>query len=125
MFKKLFLCAVLFASNFTHADSIEVVTFRLKPDVSNKNFIASAKSMDKTLRSWKGFISRELVDVGNGEWIDIVHWENLESALKAEELALKSEICLPFFSNIDDSSQKLFRGKSALMQANKLSGKNN
>jgi hypothetical protein len=38
--------------------------------IKSSQLIDSAKHMDKTLRTWKGFISRELVELGLGAVFD-------------------------------------------------------
>lgn len=98
------------------AETTEVVYFKSKAGVSSSQLIGSAKHMDKTLGTWKGFISRELVELGNGEWVDIVHWESVEAANKAAELEATSEACIPFFAFIDGTQIKMYRGDSVVHQ---------
>lgn len=120
MFRKTKIMFVLFISaafaGSALAETTEVVYFKSKAGVLSSQLIGSAKHMDKTLRTWKGFISRELVDLGNGEWVDIVHWESAEAANKAAEIEMTSEACIPFFAFIDETQIKMYRGDSVVRQ---------
>lgn len=98
------------------AETTEVVHFKSKAGVSSDQLIGSAKRMEKTMYSWSGFISRELIELGNGEWIDIVHWENQDAAKKAAEIEATSEVCLPFFALIEESKIQMYRGGIVLRQ---------
>jgi hypothetical protein len=98
------------------AETTEVVYFKSKAGVSSNQLISSAKHMDKTLHTWKGFISRELIELGDGEWIDIVHWESLVAANKAAEIEAKSEVCLSFFALIEEAQVKTYRGDRVVLQ---------
>lgn len=98
------------------AETTEVVHFKSKTGVSSEQLIGSAKRMEKTMYSWNGFISRELIELGGGEWIDIVHWENLKAAKRAAEIEATSEVCLPFFALIEEAKIKMYRGDVVLRQ---------
>jgi len=97
----------------------EVVIFEARDTVTNDTLLAAAKAMEKTIQSWDGFINRELVEIGNGKWIDIVHWQDMASAQAAQEKAMHSEICLTFFSLIKEDNMQMFHGDQKLMQLQK------
>lgn len=97
----------------------EVVIFEARNTVTNETLLTAAKSMEKTIQSWEGFINRELVELGNGKWIDIVHWQDMASAQAAQEKAMHSEICLTFFSLIKEENMQMFHGHQKLMQIQK------
>ena len=97
----------------------EVVIFEARDAVTNETLLNAAKAMEKTIQSWEGFINRELVDLGNGKWIDIVHWQDMASAQAAQEKAMHSEICLTFFSLIKEENMQMFHGDQKLMQLQK------
>lgn len=86
------------------ANVLEVVLFKPKADVTNEVLIKTAASIDEFIKDQTGFIKRELAQTENGQWIDIVHWTDMESAHHAAEAAMSSPICLPFFSLIDEST---------------------
>ena len=115
--KIVFVLALLAAfAGSALAETTEVVYFKSKAGVSSSQLITSAKHMDRTLRTWKGFVSRELVELGNGEWIDIVHWESVEAANKAAAIETTSEVCLPFFALIEETQIKTYRGDRVVLQ---------
>lgn len=97
----------------------EVVIFEARDTVTNDTLLTAAKAMEKTIQSWDGFINRELVEIGNGKWIDIVHWQDMASAQAAQEKAMHSEICLTFFSLIKEDNMQMFHGDQKLMQIQK------
>ena len=101
-------------SQFAQAETMEVVIFNIKSNVTSQEVMDSAKLMRETMHSWDGFMSRELVKVGDGKWIDIVHWKNLEAATLAQEKAMKSEVCLTFFNLIDEKQQQFYHGEIRL-----------
>lgn len=72
--------------------------------------------MEETIKSWDGFINRELVDLGNGKWIDILHWQDTASA---QEKAMHSEIFSTVFSLIKEENMQMHHGDQKLMQLQK------
>ena len=94
----------------------EVVIFEAREEVSSTALLNAAQVMEKTLQSWNGFIDRELVSLGNGKWIDIVHWQDMASAQAAQEEAMQSEICLTFFSLIKEKNMQMYHGDQVLVQ---------
>ena len=106
----------LLLSQFAQAETMEVVVFNTKSNITNQQVTNAAKLMLETLQSWDGFQSRELVLVGDEKWIDIIHWKNLESATMAQEKAMKNKICLAFFSLIDEKQQQFYHGEIVLKQ---------
>ncbi len=107
---------LFFAAN-SHAETVELVVFSAKEGVSDSRVLKSAEGMLDTLKKWDGFISRELIKVGNGKWIDVVHWADLESAKSAQHKAMESDSCLLFFSLLEDADQQIYHGDKLLSQA--------
>jgi len=120
---KLFIAITFFMlSQFAQAETMEVVVFNTKNNVTDQQVTNTATLMLKTMRSWDGFMSRELVKVGDGKWIDVVHWKNPEAAILAQEKAMKSEVCLAFFSLIDEKLQQFYHGEIVLKQNKNMPG---
>jgi hypothetical protein len=94
----------------------EVVIFESKDEASPQALLQAAAAMVETIKSWGGFINRELIGLGNGKWIYIVHWADMASAQDAQEKAMQSEICLTFFSLIKEENMQMFHGDQVLMQ---------
>jgi heme-degrading monooxygenase HmoA len=107
---------LILSANAAQAETIEVVVFKAKNGVSEKSILNSAEGMLSTLKSWDGFISRELINAGNQKWIDVVHWRDLESAKAAQHKAMESDSCLLFFSFLEENGQQIFHGEKILTQ---------
>jgi hypothetical protein len=107
---------ILFGAK-SHAETVEVVVFSVKNGVSDATVLESAEGMLDTMKKWDGFISRELIKVGEGKWIDVVHWTDLESAEAAQHKAMESNSCLLFFSLLEDAGQQIYHGDKVLIQA--------
>lgn len=97
----------------------EVVIFESKDSVSPQALLKAADAMENTLKSWDGFLDRELIDLGDGKWIDIVHWSDMTAAQNAQEKAMQSQICLTFFELIKEENTQMFHGDQVLMQMQK------
>jgi heme-degrading monooxygenase HmoA len=60
---------------------IEVVTFKLKPGVTAKEFAPADKAVaDQHVSKQPGFISRESAAGDDGTWLVIVHWATKKDA---------------------------------------------
>jgi quinol monooxygenase YgiN len=89
------------------APAVEIVQFRLSQGRDERAFLAASDAMMADLRKQPGFISRELLKLGGGEWMDIVHWESIEDAEAAEEAVMTIPSCLAFFGMIDQASIRM------------------
>lgn len=88
---------------------VEITQFKLVDGVAEKAFLEDATNVQKGfLEKQVGYAgTRQLLKGDGGEWVDIVHWESLKDAQKAQEAAMESETCMPMFSKIDPSSIKM------------------
>lgn len=107
-------------TELANAETIEVVIFNSKHDMASEEVINRAENMRKTMNGWPGFMGRSLVRTGSDQWIDIVSWRDLESAMLAQEKAMVCKPCLSFFDVIDERSQHLYHGEVLLQQAKPL-----
>jgi antibiotic biosynthesis monooxygenase (ABM) superfamily enzyme len=90
------------------AKIIEVVINKVKPGYSREEVIDAAQALSQLIQHYPGFISRTLsVAESSQEWVDIVHWTDLESAHRAAEAVMKDEACLKLFSMIDERDMKM------------------
>ena len=110
------LLLFIFSANL-YAEIVEVVVFSAKEGVSDERVLGAAEGMLDTMKKWDGFISRELIRVGGGKWIDVVHWRDIASAEAAQHKAMDSDLCLLFFSLLDDTNQQVYHGDKLLSQA--------
>ncbi|TPO05926.1 hypothetical protein [Mesorhizobium sp. B1-1-5] len=60
-------------------ETLEIVTFRLKPD-AEAGFVASNGVITDWLGRQPGFLSRHLGRREDGSWVDVVRWQSMEQA---------------------------------------------
>jgi hypothetical protein len=84
--------------------AVEIVHFKTKAGTNEQEFLKASADMMQELGKLSGFIDRELLKGENDQWIDLVHWENMEYALKATDDVMKLPLCLAYFGFIDDTS---------------------
>lgn len=65
-------------------ETLEIVTFRLKPG-TEIGFVANNGIMTDWLARQPGFLSRHLGRREDGSWIDILRWQSLEQARAAAD----------------------------------------
>lgn len=65
-------------------ESLEIVTFRLKPGTET-GFVANNAAMTDWLARQPGFLGRHLAKREDGVWVDIVRWQSKEQALAAAD----------------------------------------
>ncbi len=110
------LFAMLFMSFQTQAQTVELAYFKQNANVTQSQILNAAKAMDSTIHHWPGFISRELVHLGENKWVDIVHWSDANAANQAVQKAMHSDVCLTFFSLIQSSESDMHHGEIRLVQ---------
>jgi hypothetical protein len=85
---------------------IELVHFKLADGVEDASFLAEAEKVQKEfLEKQPGFKSREIFK-GEGEWVDIVHWETEENANSAAKNFESNPECSTFIEMVDAASVK-------------------
>lgn len=58
----------------------EVVKWKSKSDISDKETIDAVNSMAVDLKILKGFLQQSLYKNSNDEWVDVYYWKTLEDA---------------------------------------------
>lgn len=86
---------------------IELVQFKKKSQFTDEELIEAGKAINSVLADFPGFITREQAKSGVNDWLDIVHWKNLECAVNASKEVMNIDICLNYFSMIDDETVQL------------------
>lgn len=84
--------------------TIEIVLFRLAPNVTTAEFLEAAQGIESWLEEVGGFQRRELSHNAEGQWVDIVYWDSLEQAQSAAETIMATEAGQAFGSKIDGES---------------------
>ncbi|HHO55144.1 MAG TPA: hypothetical protein ENK21_02055 [Trueperaceae bacterium] len=84
---------------------VEIAQFRLLPAVNEQEFLVEVELSQKSfLEKQRGYIDRELLKDESGLWVDILHWQTMQDALKAAEQMMQEEVVKGFISKIDSSS---------------------
>lgn len=65
------------------SDTIELVRFRLQQGKTSTDWLKANEKINDWIKQQPGFRFRSLSETDDGEWIDMVYWENLESAKTA------------------------------------------
>lgn len=91
---------------------VELAQFKTKHGVSDAEVLtASQEAHDGFLAKQKGYVSREFLKSGDGEWVDIVHWESIEDAQAAMNAFMGHPSTKEFGEVIDPSSIKMMHLK--------------
>jgi len=77
---------------------IEWAPFRLADGVTDEALLAASETLQRDfLAGQPGFVRRELLRGTDGQWVDLVHWENEASASAAFNAAMESPNCAEYF----------------------------
>lgn len=91
---------------------VEVALFRLKPGITDAEFMPGVQAVQNIIEKLDGYISRELVRASDGQWVDIIHWTSLEAARSAEPVVMGDADCMAFFAMIDESAGQMIYADS-------------
>jgi len=97
------------------SDTIELVRFRLKQGKTAADWLKANEKINEWMKAQPGFRFRSLSETEDGEWLDMVYWENLKAA-KAAGAKFHAEVgavCEPL---IDPGSIVVSRSKVHVMQ---------
>jgi len=86
---------------------VEIVNFKLATGFTINDFLQSNEQMNQFLQDQEGMLYRSLCETEQGEFIDIVYWDSMENAHKAQQAFYTSELCQAFAQCIDKESIKL------------------
>lgn len=83
------------------------ISYKLKKGASVEDFLAASKKCnDEVLSKQKGYISWNVLRDGD-TWVDLVKWESVEDAKKAETAGAGNPASRAFYSFINMNSCKL------------------
>lgn len=89
--------------------TVEWAPFNIAQQVTEVALLKAADRVEKEfLQKQKGFVRRELLRQDDTHWVDLVYWENAESATMAASAANESEACNGYFSlmqGVEDATQ--------------------
>ena len=84
------------------AKTVEMVLWKAKEGISTEEAKIAIVKLNKVVASFPGFISRTTSIAEDGQFLDIVLWKDLESALKASDQVMKNEDLIPIFNTIEE-----------------------
>lgn len=91
---------------------MEIVIWKATPGFTEEQIIEKSKGLNQFVTQQKGFVSRDFAKNENGQWIDFLYWETMESAQEAAKNIEKNPACADFVSTIDMSSMQMFHFSS-------------
>ncbi|WP_025663017.1 hypothetical protein [Aquimarina megaterium] len=72
---------------------VEIVKWKAKPDVSDKQMIDAVNKMVPDLKNLEGFINQTLYKDEEDTWFDVYYWDTTENAhLSNERMADKESL---------------------------------
>lgn len=90
--------------------AIEIAMFRMTEGTSKTTFIEASSAMVDWLQKQSGFLSRNMSNLEDGSWIDIVYWESTQAAKAAAEKFMQDLGDCAFMRMIDPESVKMIHG---------------
>ena len=86
---------------------VEIVNFKLANGTTDQDFIVSNEQMDRFLKEQKGLLYRSLCHKDDGSYVDIVYWQDMALAKKAQQAFYSSPLCQVFAQSIAKESVQL------------------
>lgn len=89
------------------SSAIWFISFKLKKGVSAEDFLLASEACHReVLSKQKGFISWEVLRDGD-TWVDLVRWETLADAKKAETAGQSNPVAHRFYACLNMNSCKM------------------
>ncbi len=92
----------------TEPGVVEIVLFEANPEYTQQDVQKALASLNDILKLYYGFVQRTTARSGEGKYIDIVYWTDMESAQKAAGDILKNEKASSIFSVIKSESVQMY-----------------
>jgi hypothetical protein len=86
---------------------VEIVLFRLKAGSDTTAFLKAAQATFQLIASYEGYIDRELSVSDDGLWVDVVHWADMATALRAADQLMTHAIGQAFGEYIDPDTMAM------------------
>ena len=84
------------------AGYVEWAPFTLKPGVTDEELLRASEALQEDfVKHQPGFIRRELLKGSGREWVDLVYWEDRESAERVAAHAAESPACRAYFEYME------------------------
>ena len=89
---------------------IEIATFQLADGVSPAQFAPLDAAVERNhVSKQPGFVSRETGYTDQGEWLVVVHWENIEAAEGSMASFANAPAAADFMANLDAATMSMTR----------------
>lgn len=97
------------------SETIELIRFRLQPGKTSANWLEANEKINAWVERQPGFRFRSLSEAEDGEWVDVIYWENMAASEKAGESfhAEMGELCAAL---IAQESVSVSRSRVHVMQ---------
>jgi len=96
---------------------IELVTYKLKANISKEQLSSTHSSVNEFLEEQPGFMYRSLSEDSNGLLYDIVYWQDMEKAKNAGEAFMAHKAGQALVALTDENSISM-RHMEALTETN-------
>jgi hypothetical protein len=81
---------------------LEWAPFRLKPGVDEAALLEASERLQRDfLARQQGFVCRELIEIAQGSYVDLVWWESFAASQAAMKKAAGSPACRAYFAVMD------------------------
>jgi hypothetical protein len=98
------------------ANAVELVIFKTNAGFSDTDLVAAVNESNKFLKRCPGFIHRQLSKTAEGQWADVVQWQDMDSAKKAAEGFMGAPECSGFMQMLDPQSIQMFHLSPATLE---------
>lgn len=99
-----------------HAKIVEVVLFRPAPDVGETDVLTTANLMQAKVRQMRGFIDRQLLKNGEGQWVDLVWWEDMAHAQAASDAIMQDAELAPYMGMFAEGEMTIMHLEPAALR---------
>ncbi len=90
----------------------EIVIYSINEGTDVAAYKIAAKRAEGFLAKQPGYHGRELLfNAADNQWIDLVHWDDMQSAQNAAKLAMGAPECQEFFGMIVHESAKMLHAE--------------
>lgn len=86
---------------------IETVFFKLSSGISPEAFLEHAPAVTAYLKTCNGYITRDLSQNEEGEWLEYIKWQTLQDAQSAAAAIMNEPSIAPYMGCIDGASAKM------------------
>lgn len=108
-FKRMDKLALRGPSAHIDCGCVEVLLFKLKPNVQTEQFIKVVEQVGELMRTEPEFIGRETyLNNETGEWLELVRYQDKEAAFRLFERIKDSECMLEGHTLVDESSMSMY-----------------